>query len=805
MDDLCPLNHRKRKAESDDCNVPPQQAPVPPQDPLMTDPASPSSSSSNAPRQTWPVATANTLWATERSRGSTPKRPRLAIEVPSRLPGRKISRRSPTKPSPSRSPTLRAGSDLEDIGIAPTSDPGPSSGSLLHRASTSLPFDLNPVPTPPLLPLINRQTLKELDLDAILRNPQLRHDLLFDPGLQFRPTSSRRKRDLSEKYWAAVVQEIENGCTCVSFDSRGKSHLPVCVCPPHASDSPSSPTLHHVRSNVFTSRMPSRIQPLLSEFLEVLLLVIQPLCTISGVYVNPGTFKSQMQEHSEQASYIRSLFDTFLIEQELKNNVFDPSGLFRTIGVTLKGHCAPMRDRSVEAMVQAAESCGADPSSSRSKDAIKAIRMCMEILELMKLDIANHQLQTLRPFLIRTCGQFELRTLKSRHGPDALLSTTREWIEAAHTSMMHKTLLHPHVSAQSLQYSSLSGNQQLYICIIRGLVDLVFNPPLTSSVSLSTPTNTPPTSPTAPSVSTPLPAFPETLILDNHRMLLLSSDAADATALNMLLLLYRQLALSENSNSGSPLPPKTLTDADMIRMKSEIRDISGSFRLGACFSRNQQKTGNKDAERWRVVKEDLVLQISRRARTSRGTSAGTAKAPTSSTSALSSSPTPPPSSSSSVSTASSSSSPSTASTSPPTTPTRSLPSSPISESSLPNPRTVALGQKWVDSHMQSESALSAMLHNRLRDAVFNAVLTSTYPGRDLTNGCRAVPSLDFSINAGTSGAGVPVGSPGTLSGLEPLSDEIRTLVEKISLLALIHLNAYLPLYEKEGFRPSSSS
>ena len=216
------------------------------------------------------------------------------------------------------------------------------------------------------------------------------HDLLFDPGLQFRPTSSRRKRDLAEKYWAAVVQEIEkNGCTCVSFDSRGKPHQPVlCICSlPGIS---STPTLQQIQSDVFTSRVPSRIPPLLSEFLEVLLLVIQPLCTISGVYVNPGTCKTQMQEHSEQAAYIRSLFDPALIEQELRHGVFNPSGLFRTIGATLKGHCAPMRDRSVEAMVHAAESCGSDPSSPPSKDAIKAVRMCMEILELMKLVSATY-------------------------------------------------------------------------------------------------------------------------------------------------------------------------------------------------------------------------------------------------------------------------------------------------------------------------------------------------------------------------------------------------------------------------------
>jgi len=102
------------------------------------------------------------------------------------------------------------------------------------------------------------------------------------------------------------------------------------------------------------------------------------------MYVNPNMFKTQMREHSAQAAYIRSIFDPALIEQELKHDVFDPSGLFRVIGSTLKGHCAPMRDRAVETMVQAAHAC-APGGTGTKEDAVKAVRMCMEILELMKL------------------------------------------------------------------------------------------------------------------------------------------------------------------------------------------------------------------------------------------------------------------------------------------------------------------------------------------------------------------------------------------------------------------------------------
>ena len=38
-----------------------------------------------------------------------------------------------------------------------------------------------------LAPPVTRATLRELDLHEIMRNPQLRHDVVFDPNLMFRP------------------------------------------------------------------------------------------------------------------------------------------------------------------------------------------------------------------------------------------------------------------------------------------------------------------------------------------------------------------------------------------------------------------------------------------------------------------------------------------------------------------------------------------------------------------------------------------------------------------------------------------
>ena len=132
--------------------------------------------------------------------------------------------------------------------------------------------------------------------------------------------------------------------------------------------------------------MPSRIRPLLTEFLQVLLFVIQPLTSISGTYTTFQTqlLQTQIQQHAAQAAHLRSLFDPELIHQELHHELFDPSGLFILIGQTLKSHCAPMRDRTVDAMVEAAKACAPGCGGSKA-DAVKAVRMCLDLLELMKL------------------------------------------------------------------------------------------------------------------------------------------------------------------------------------------------------------------------------------------------------------------------------------------------------------------------------------------------------------------------------------------------------------------------------------
>ncbi|CAE6440130.1 unnamed protein product [Rhizoctonia solani] len=383
---------------------------------------------------------------------------------------------------------------------------------------------------PSLTPLITRETLKELDLEAILRNPQLRHDLLFDPGLQFRPTSGRKKRELTDKYWQAVQIEVDTGCACTSFDERGR-RLP-CVCGALLSRPTSSRTL------------PSRIPPLVNELCHVLQSVV----------------------HSASA-------DPTLIAQELRHGVFDSRGVFKNLGAVLKQHCAPMRDRAVEMMVAVA---------GRPGGGVRAVRMCFEILELMKLDIANHQLQALRPYLFETAVDFELKTFQERHERGLLtLTTTQEWLRKAYAT-----------------FSSPPPTMQL---LSHALTSLIFSPPAT--VSTPPPPTTTPLSQRLPHIAPP-PGYPETLYLDHARLAGLTADAADLAVLYSLLMLFRQLVYSGGAKVS-------LEDSVVDRVKREIWEV-GPVRLGLCFS-GRKPGDDEEWEKWRSGMRDVVLQVAVRA------------------------------------------------------------------------------------------------------------------------------------------------------------------------------------------------
>ncbi|KAI9004725.1 T-complex protein 11-domain-containing protein [Gaertneriomyces semiglobifer] len=143
-----------------------------------------------------------------------------------------------------------------------------------------------------LLPPITRFTLRELELSEILSNAQLRHDLFFDPELQFKPNldgeKGRQKREAADAYWEEVDSEVNAG------------HL-------------------------------YRLPLLLFE-MRVIIIELLP-------------YSAERKEDVERHIDVR------LIAQQMQHGVLDALALVQYIADLLKANCAPARDCLVDAMV----------------------------------------------------------------------------------------------------------------------------------------------------------------------------------------------------------------------------------------------------------------------------------------------------------------------------------------------------------------------------------------------------------------------------------------------------------------------
>lgn len=207
------------------------------------------------------------------------------------------------------------------------------------------------------------------------------HDFLFDAGLQFRASSSRRKREQAENYWRAVDTELNTGCTCVTFDVDGLPQPVCCICK-RIPAPPVEPVIACLpQKRRLTLRMPSRLRPLLQELLAVLLSIIKPPPQHASATAPPATRTPQSPRQNE--AHVRTLheiLDADLILQEVAHNAFDPAPTFAALAEILKAHCAPMRDAAINDMVVRVSG----PNRTRS-DAVRALRASFEILELMKL------------------------------------------------------------------------------------------------------------------------------------------------------------------------------------------------------------------------------------------------------------------------------------------------------------------------------------------------------------------------------------------------------------------------------------
>ncbi|KAF8934242.1 hypothetical protein BGZ58_005835 [Dissophora ornata] len=431
-----------------------------------------------------------------------------------------------------------------------------ATGAASSRSATSALSKPAPVPSlapnPATLALpITRETLRELDMPEIFNNPQLRHDIVFDPHLQFRPNFDGdrgiAKRREADRFWREVGLEL-NGRRSI-LETRREATTTMLNATGLSSSSPTSRLIQQHAQQMYPLPDAVLLPRLIDELREILLSLLPPP---SAAPIQDGGIPPATPERA----LLSSTLDPDLLIQELDHGVLDVHALFRFLGDSLKGHCAPMRDAFVESMVTIVVD---------SNEIVRGIRMCFEILEWMKLDIANHQLRTLRPWLLNNSIEFEQKYFTQLLTRAGTLNRTTEWFKRSwiQWESVKRSVIgqQPPVNelsgvgsrrssvalATAVYESEQSGNESRMVSsttssftakrrpsIVRpdigeNILDGVVNEGLLEMILCP-----------HESVST----MPDTFELDFYRLRLFHNDFQDLTILCVLLILFRQLAHS---------------------------------------------------------------------------------------------------------------------------------------------------------------------------------------------------------------------------------------------------------------------
>jgi hypothetical protein len=195
------------------------------------------------------------------------------------------------------------------------------------------------------LPPITKQSLSELDIQNIITNIKLRHDINFDRDLSFRPnldgSKGQEKMKVAAKYWKALAAELE-------------LYVRIFQGAP--------PLFNSEQENLkeIVEGAKRRIPKMFETIRDVLKSLV------------PERDYSRVDEH----------LDMPMLMQGIERGVCDLVRLAEWLAQLLKEHCAPMRDHLVDQMV---ESTKAGVAGNSSATIIEGLRKLLGVLEAMKL------------------------------------------------------------------------------------------------------------------------------------------------------------------------------------------------------------------------------------------------------------------------------------------------------------------------------------------------------------------------------------------------------------------------------------
>lgn len=351
-----------------------------------------------------------------------------------------------------------------------------------------------------LVPPISRASLRELDDRLLQSNVQILHDLIFEPNMRIRSNREQRgtldKRIKAEQYWNLIGQEVYK---IQAKTSAGRS-----------------------------AQVSPRLRLLIKEIKEILI----------ESYPQSKVLVDDLTEY----------FDIELIIQQLSFGTFDPVSFAGILQEVMKANCAPRRDPIVDQLVRFA-------SEGRI---VEMLQHCFDLLELMKLDLANYRLSKYRPAYLKSFGETERRYFNQQVDNGSMdYKITSNWI-------------------QGLIGRNTNGNvSSTYEVFVEGIIDLL-------------------------SFNNHQHGLPETFILDITRIDRIRREYQDLCIISTLLILFRQFA-GQNIPDHSTKELKTRLVLILSKCNSDIHDLTNQIYLMATHCRQKKLSWEEQQTLWSLV------------------------------------------------------------------------------------------------------------------------------------------------------------------------------------------------------------
>ncbi|CAO3633733.1 unnamed protein product [Cunninghamella blakesleeana] len=257
-------------------------------------------------------------------------------------------------------------------------------------------------------PPINSETLQELCMANIFRSIQLRHDLLFDPGLSFRPNldgaSGREKCKKAEKYWRKVDK---------AFKELRDQFFSTSVTSSSSNNNNNIKKDHHYGNTMDDNRFDFLVV-LFTELRDILITLYNPFAS------SPATHESWSWPNHITLNHLKVIFDVDFIIQQIKFGQTDFLDPFIKVLYTILTALCPLAEiPRLELLKQ---------YLVQEKYA-KALRQCFSILETIKLDCANRILRDYRTYLVETCAQVEYQCFRKQLEQEEIrIESTYKWL-----------------------------------------------------------------------------------------------------------------------------------------------------------------------------------------------------------------------------------------------------------------------------------------------------------------------------------------------------------------------------------------